>query len=334
MPWRARTAGRSTVPAGPPPGSAGRGGRAGPVASAARAQTRPPYSTASVPRPPGGASGVRRPPSPEPVRGSAPRPATPARRRRARRGGRLREHGGAGHPVRGQRVGAPHGERGPARVRRVRRGCRGQPVRPSLERVRHQGRPARPAPPGHSAAQSSVDSSPPASQSARRGSEGAGTFRPPATSRARAASSPVSRTTSRARWVSARRPDCRVQATASRAGPRARTRRGPREPRRGGGAPRVSPRTAARRRRSRRVRPCRPASGAARAPPSRITWALLPPNPNALTAARRGAPPSWAGHGTARPATARGVPSREMCGLSRVKPGVPGSARTAAPAPP
>ena len=46
---------------------------------------------------------------------------------------------------------------------------------------------------------------------------------------------------------------------------------------------------------------------------SRITWALVPPKPNALTPARRG--PSWRGQSRSALLTKNGLPAKSICGL-------------------
>ncbi len=57
------------------------------------------------------------------------------------------------------------------------------------------------------------------------------------------------------------------------------------------------------------------------------TWALMPPKPNPLMAARRGRPECRAGHGSARVRTRNGLSSSPSCGLDRSKFAVGGRVR-------
>ena len=61
-------------------------------------------------------------------------------------------------------------------------------------------------------------------------------------------------------------------------------------------------------------------AGAGRGASSRTTCALIPPKPNALTAARRGAP-GGRSHGTASVTGANRLPARAGCGSSTCRVG-------------
>ena len=146
------------------------------------------------------------------------------------------------------------------------------------------------------------------------GSAMASRSRPGAPSDAR--SVPASTASASASWAATA---ARSSPVATNSGWRRRPRRAPAAGRRRRGRPQRSAGASSAAPRRRRARRGRAANGSAPddpgATPSRMTWALMPPNPKALMPTRRGAPSS--SHGRAARTTSKRLGSRSGCGSSQ-----------------